>query len=56
MCEPYLSEDNTGSISANTRHHQLHWGDKKMGTAISTNIRIIYAATNLLIQQSLVSN
>ena len=25
----------TGRISANTRPHQQHWGDREMGTAIS---------------------
>ena len=35
MCELYLSEDNcTGNISVNTRLHQLHLGEQKMGTAI----------------------
>ena len=24
-----------GRVSANTRPHQLHWGDREMGTAIS---------------------
>ena len=24
-----------GHVSANTRPHQLHWGDREMGTAIS---------------------
>ena len=31
----HIKQESTGCISVNTRPHQLRWGDREMGTAIS---------------------
>ena len=49
-CRPSKATHSAGRVSANTRPHQLHWGDREMGTTISCTkcSQVAYVHANVL--------